>query len=438
MMNKTVEQLPKTFCSVPWLQIHTEPDGEITPCCYYNPDHVSENILGNWNDTKLIDTFHGDNWNQLRKDFLDGKKPQACYKCWAEEDSGIVSMRQRFNERYSRFPDALSQTNANKLEDVVKYGNDDGTINDGLMISTVDLIFNNLCNMKCRSCGTRCSTSWIPDEIKLGRNIFTNNAKLLTNESENVHTDLEDIVDIIDTYTEIHFSGGEVMLQQDHYDFLKLLIAKNKTDVKIRYNTNLTTYTLKDDNAFELLQKFDNVFIVGSIDAMGAQGEYIRKGFDWNVALDWLKTAKEALPNKDFGITAVYSLLNCYDAIDLHRYMCENKLFDKFGFYLNTLHNPPYLKTSILPQDVKDEVTAKIKDHLKWLDETQEKGFAYNQAVSHWENAIILMNSQPPDTQMLKNFLYETGLLDDIRNEKFSDVFPYMYEKITNYVQSEL
>ena len=71
-------------------------------------------------------------------------------------------------------------------------------------------------------------------------------------------------------------------------------------------------------------------------------------------------------------------------------------------------------------------------------EETQEKNFTYTQSISHWENAIILMNSQPSDKNMLKKFLHETELLDNIRNEKFSEVFPYMYEKITNYVQSEL
>jgi hypothetical protein len=178
------------------------------------------------------------------------------------------------------------------------------------------------------------------------------------------------------------------------------------------------------------------VFIIGSIDAMGERGEYIRKGFNWENALKWFQTAKEYLPNQPYGVTAVYSLLNCYEAIDLHRYMCENKLFDKFGFYLNTLHDPPYLRTSILPEDVKLEVTEKIKSHIAWLTETQEHDFSYHAAVNHWENAIIMMNSQPSDKELLEKFLYETSLLDNIRNEKFSEVFPELNERIVAYVES--
>lgn len=429
-MNRTIEELPETFCSVPWLQIHTEPDGEITPCCYYNPFAGAESTLGNWNSSTLIESFHGDKWNQLRKDFLDGKKPEPCNKCWREEDAGVMSMRQRFNERYADFPKSDNQTTANKYIDIIEHGSDDGSVDYDLKISTVDLIFNNLCNLKCRSCGTKCSTSWIADEAALRGN----KAFVLANETPHLHTDLEELVDIIDAYTEVHFSGGEVMIQQDHYDFLKLLIAKNKTDVKIRYNTNLTAYTLKGDNAFELLQKFDNVFIVGSLDAMGAKGEYIRKGLNWENSLKWLETAREYLPNQPFGITAVYSLLNCYEAIELHRYMCENKLFDKFGFYLNTLHEPAYLRPSILPEDVKLDVTNKIAEHIQWLTETQEHDFSYYAAVNHWENASIMINSEPGSKDMCKWFLHETSLLDNIRNEKFSDLFPELNERIVAYV----
>jgi len=45
MIDKKIEDLPESFCSVPWLQIHTEPDGKVFPCCYYS--HDSEHSLGN-------------------------------------------------------------------------------------------------------------------------------------------------------------------------------------------------------------------------------------------------------------------------------------------------------------------------------------------------------------------------------------------------------
>lgn len=426
-----LKKFPSNFCSVPWLQVHTEPDGKVYPCCYFD----QKDYLGNWNEEKIVNIYKGTAWNKLRKDFLDNKKNSSCNRCWEEEDAGVVSMRQRFNERYSNFPDSTNKNNYNKLDDIFTSSNDDGSVDD-LKLSTIDLIFNNLCNLKCRSCGTRYSTSWIQDEIKLGRSKF-HPTKLLSNATVlHIEDDLSALINLIDPYTEIHFTGGEPMIQEDHYKFLQLLISKGKTKVKIRYNTNLTTHVVQGIDAFDLLKHFENVFLVGSIDAMGKQGEYIRKGFNWKDALNWFKTAKEKLPHADFGISAVYSLLNCYAAIDLHRYVCENDLFQyrsmNFGFYLNVLHEPTYLKTTLLPAEVKDELIKKINDHITWLKDTQATDFGLLVSLEHWESAIAFMKSKD-QSDLLPIFFEETTILDNLRNEKFQEVFPEIFTKLRMY-----
>jgi len=436
MLSKTIQELPKNFCSVPWLQIHTEPDGKVFPCCYYSHDESHE--LGNWNKEKIVDIFHGEKWNKLRRDFLEGERPAACNRCWKEEDSGISSMRNKFNERYLNLPDYTKQNRYNKYVDIIKEGNEDGSVNN-IKLATIDLIFNNICNMKCRSCGPGLSTAWIPDKIKLGR-FKINPVTLLTNETvPHMKDDLVALLAMIDPYTEIHFSGGEPMMQESHYEFLQLLIDMGKTKVKIRYNTNLTVFKLKKYNAFEILKNFDNVFIIGSCDAMGEQGEYIRKGFNWEAALEWIKTCKEYLPNADYGISAVYSLLNTTAAIDLHRFMIEDKLFKRsdgknFGFYLNILDEPLWLRTTVLPADVKIEVTEKIKKHIEWFSETQDHDYNYDIYVVHWNNAITFMNSKD-ETSLIRKFYLETTLLDNIRNEKFEEVFPELHERMKPYVK---
>lgn len=426
------KELPKTFCSVPWLQIHTEPDGKIFPCCYYS--HEPQHHLGNWNKDKVVDTFHNKQWNDLRKEFLDGKRPSACTRCWKEEDSGITSMRERFNERYSNFPDFTNQNGYDKFKDIFELSNTDGSVGD-IKLATIDLIFNNLCNFKCRSCGPGLSTSWVPDAIKIGK--AAPNALLTNSQAPHMAQDLVDLVNMCDPYTEVHFSGGEPMMQEEHYEFLKLLVDMGKTKVKIRYNTNLSTYKVKDYDAFELLKHFENVFIIGSIDAMGAKGEYIRKGFDWEQALNWIKLSKERLPKADYGISAVYSIYNVEAAIDLHKFTCESELFTKhngenFGFYLNVLHAPYYMKTTVLPKEMKERVTEKINKHIEWLEQTHMRNFDYEVFMDHWKNAAILMNSAD-DSHHIPDFYRLTKQLDDIRNESFEETFPELHEGLKKY-----
>jgi hypothetical protein len=117
--------------------------------------------------------------------------------------------------------------------------------------------------------------------------------------------------------------------------------------------------------------------------------------------------------------------------------MCESKLFKRgdgknFGFYLNTLHEPYWMRTTVLPPDVKLEVTEKINKHIEWLTETQEHDFHYDVYVDHWKNAITLMNSKD-DTSLIPKFYEEAHVLDNIRNEKFEDAFPELHEKMKPY-----
>lgn len=431
------DKFPEHFCSVPWLQIHTEPDGKVMPCCYYSHDYRHK--LGNWNEDKIVDIFHNDKWNQLRKDFLEGKKPDACTRCWKEEDSGIDSMRQIFNKRYSEFPDHTNQNNYDKYKDIVKYTDADGSVKR-IKLATIDIIFNSLCNFKCRSCGPGLSTSWAVEVMKMGLPV---KASLLTNTKiPHMTSDLIDMVNMCDEFTEIHFSGGEPMMQEEHYEFLQLLIDMGKTNTKIRYNTNLSVYQLKQYNAFELLSKFYNVFIIGSIDAMGPQGEYIRKGFDWQVAQDWIKASREQAPNANYGVSAVYNVFNCEAAIDLHRHMCESDIFtnnngSKFNFNLNVIHAPIWMRTTILPPKTKQRVSEKITEHLKYLEDTQVKNYDYYHYVDVWKNAMIMMNSKD-ETNLIPLFFRETQKLDTIRNEDFKILFPELHRDFIDYERTRI
>jgi len=426
IMALDTDKFPEHFCSVPWLQIHTEPNGKVMPCCYYSHDH--RDSLGNWKDNKLVDIFHGEKWNQLRKDFLDGNKPRACSRCWKEEDSGIDSMRTIFNKRYSAYTDHTNRNTYNKFQDIIKYSNSDGSVH-GIKLGTIDLIFNNLCNFKCRTCGPGLSTAWA---VELKKNNIPVRETLLTNTRlPHLDSDMHDMIELCDEYTEVHFVGGEPMMQEEHYDFLQLLLDKGKTKVKIRYNTNLSTYRLKHYNVFDLLKHFENVFIIGSIDAMGVQGEYIRSGFNWQEAQHWIRISKQQAPNINFGISAVYSIFNCELAIDLHKYMLENELYrnplgDPFNFNLNVLHEPHWMRTTMLPLKTKQRVTQKIRDHLDYLARVMVKNHEYHHCVEVWNNAMTMMNSRD-ETNLLTKFFKETQNLDKIRNEDFKTLFPELW-----------
>src|ERR1051325_9408309 len=76
----------------------------------------------------------------------------------------------------------------------------------------------------------------------------------------------------------MHFAGGEPLVMDEHYRVLDYLISIGKTDVTLSYNTNFSMLRYKKYNIVELWNKFKRVEVWASLDGMGEQGDYHRKG----------------------------------------------------------------------------------------------------------------------------------------------------------------
>ena len=85
---------PPTICSLPWTAVETSPNGEARVCC------LADNLITqpnghpyNMSEHSLQDAFQSDYMKKLRQEFLDGKKPSTCNKCWSVEQAGGKSKR---------------------------------------------------------------------------------------------------------------------------------------------------------------------------------------------------------------------------------------------------------------------------------------------------------------------------------------------------------
>ena len=141
--------LPKTICMLPWISIETSPIGTTRPCCLAIDEIVDDQ--GNkfdLNKTDLETIYNSSYMQRLRKQFRQGEKPETCNRCWQEEDAGRVSKR------------IYRKIRLKELVDKVDYDNE---IPKQLWF--VDLKLGNICNLKCRICGSWSSSKWAQEEI---------------------------------------------------------------------------------------------------------------------------------------------------------------------------------------------------------------------------------------------------------------------------------
>ena len=140
------EKFPKeSFCIMPWVHMATEPNGDAKICCLANKKLQNNSEIFNLGKDDIIEIFNSDQIRKNRKDMLEGIKIPECSQCWKEEEAGGLSQRQTATEKWL-------EDHPETVEIIERAIKDDYRIDQAPMY--YDFRFGNLCNLKCRSCGS--------------------------------------------------------------------------------------------------------------------------------------------------------------------------------------------------------------------------------------------------------------------------------------------
>jgi len=391
----------KTFCILPWIHFYANPDGNVLPCCI--GDHRLP--LGNVQKNSITEIWNSDPYKEMRLNMLSGNRCKECTSCYQSEDAEVNSFRQSVNKDYAEFFNFADETNS------------DGSL-DTMKLKYLDIRWSNICNFKCRSCSSTYSSSWATEDNKQGQNksvfIFAggNNNDLL----------YEQIKPYISEVKEIYFAGGEPLLMDKHYDILKHLIDIDNTDIKIRYNTNLSSLTFKNTSVIDLWKKFSNVHLNVSLDSWGDRAEYIREGTEWKTIIDNINTVKTNCPHIHLGVSSVISAFNIYTLPEFTDYLLDNRLFEASSISFYTLIHPNFYSFDIFDAETKTGIIKKLSERN------------YNNSIRfRIKNVIRQLESSTVNDELRRQFKDQTNHYDSIRNKQFTDIFPELkdfYENI--------
>ena len=173
---------------------------------------------------------------------------------------------------------------------------------------------------------------------------------------------------------------------------------------------------------------FDSVSVGASLDAEGIRGEYQRKGTVWADVESNIKQLKETSPEVDFYISATVGLSNCLHVLDFHKSWVEKGFIKPQDFNFNLLQYPLWQRMDLLPQNEKEKVNAKYKEHIEWLKSQDH----LTRASKGFESALDWMNKKDMSKHM-PTFVTETRKYDKIRDENFTDVFPEWKDLFAQY-----
>jgi sulfatase maturation enzyme AslB (radical SAM superfamily) len=232
----------------------------------------------------------------------------------------------------------------------------------------------------------------------------------------------EQLKPYISEVKEIYFAGGEPLLTDKHYDILKHLIDTNNTDIKIRYNTNLSSLSFKNTSVTELWQKFSNVHLNVSLDSWGDRAEYIRDGTEWKTLVENINTVKTNCPHIHFGVVSVISAFNVYTLPEFTDYLLDNKLVKASSIVFYSIINPSFYSFDIFDDKTKASIIKRLS------------GRKYNSDIkTQIDNVIRQLESSTVNDELRRQFKHTTDHYDSIRNRMFTDTFPELkdfYENI--------
>jgi hypothetical protein len=400
----------KHFCVAPWVHVHLWPDSSVFPCCVADSSKPFGKL-----ENSFEEVLNNKKYSEFRNKCKNDEASDICSKCYkVEELKTGLSLRQTLNRDYAVA--ALPEINST---------NDDGTCEE-YKLTYWDFRSSNLCNLSCRTCGPQLSSAWAQDSNKIHGSDYTKIIKINADVKEVVSVAVENHVEHV---KEIYFAGGEPLIMPEHLDVLNMLIAKNNTDVHIRYSTNAMKLEYKGVSFVDVWPLFSRVTIVVSLDEVESRSEYWRNGTQWPTLLKNLKIISELArkhDNIEFWISPTVSCFNAFRLLDMHKFLLENDLLDdKVEMIYNILHDPDYYCIRNQKAEFKEYTLNKLNEYLNWLKIDAPK-WHINQRLIATINGLIDFAKDGKD--LSTELSRQTAILDVVRTQNIKTVNPELFD----------
>jgi len=335
------------FCVLPWLSLEASPVGTVRPCCLAEQEIMDSNSVKFNLTTADFKTVQDSQYMYaLRQAFLAGERPSTCRKCWQEEDSGRTSKRMHTLDRLKHMVD------------------DEPWDNHAKPLMFLDLKLGNICNLKCRICGSWSSSAFAAEELShIPDPAFRKSSfhyQMLRQgawprENKNFWNQIDNMLDQI---RYIEFTGGEPFMIQEHFDMLQGMIDRGiSQQVEIHYNTNGTQWP---EHAEAIWRHFRTVEIAFSIDDLDDRFEYQRTNAVWSEVyhnIERFRDLRARYPNIQLQVCSTVNIFNVWHLESLANWI-DSQEFD--FIYWNMLHEARHFSIASLPQCAKEKAARKL------------------------------------------------------------------------------
>lgn len=323
---------------LPYMHIYGSAGGDMVPCC-----EAQEVPLNNPGETAL-ESWNNDNYKELRRALANDERPERCAVCWHNEDSGIVSNRQQWeHDNWNTFADKISV-------------NDDYSVNNPPY--WVELKVSNFCNLKCIMCSTHSSYKRVADLDIISKYTKDGYETRLLRPTD-LFASLNEWPELWDHVHTLQFTGGEPIINKEHYDLLEGIPLEAKKRIRLRYASNLSYIKFKKYDLIKIWNEFKHVNIKVSMDGVGDVYNYIRQDGNWDTVYANMMALNDE-PGIDVAAGITVQAHNIYQMPEFYQFWKESPVDLKF-ITANILQTPNYLSPAIWQGEYRDAIIRKLR-----------------------------------------------------------------------------
>ena len=404
----------------PFTGLATREDGAICACCRSHP-------VGFIQDARLEDIWNNDVMKRIRRQVLNGERPDECEPCFKAEDQGVESLRQRHiagiipEARINLYPNALD-----KLRDDYSMP---------FEVPSIELKLNNLCNLKCRMCHPMDSTSWndwnqVEEFYKKTDNILFHiiekydlkNKPHLDKFQDNPEW-WEDLEKLLPYFRRVEFAGGEPLMDPQHYRILDMLKPYG-ANIELKYATNGTTLGIKGGRTVhEYWPHFRSVAVNVSLDGTGDVYNYIRGNSDWNAVVQNIREIQTIKNVRRIVGACTVQVSNILTLDKTIKYF-----LDELGiiFHSHRVMYPEVLSAQVLPKELQVLVVTKLialKEEVASFKLIKETPGLLEYTLAQIQDNINFLSAKD-ESHLWEDCVEFNRRLDVTRKQSFTDVTP--------------
>lgn len=369
------------YCNAPWTALFVHPTGGVKCCCSGVED------WGNLEEQTIEDILSSDKVIQLKKDLIAGNPNSYCNSCREGERLSGTSQRSFFKQ----------------------FKVDDALVKDpqAFKLHSIDIRWQNLCNLTCVYCRPEWSTGWAKIEgipIRPAKVPYHEN---IINFIKQHNSTIEGII----------VAGGEPLLHKQNVRMLEIL----DESVQVGFISNLSI-DVANNQVFNLLKTRKNVTWSISLEGLDDRFNYVRRGADFEKLKENLQIIKENL-HQD---SCLY-LFPVYCIFSIDRLIEYYEFAEQFNAHINWQHiiNPKNMNPFHFNQKILDYAEEEMR---KLLEHPIVKNLEYNDGfMAHTYN---LLKEIKPTRIVDIDFRKFINEYEKEMPNKFAQVFPEIDKRI--------